>query len=67
MHNEIDIQVGDEVRALSTDRRMVVRGVEGDWLLCAWFDGLGERETRIRRAAVRRSSAAGDARVVQFS
>ncbi len=67
MHKEIEIKPGDEVRALSTDRRMTVQHVEGDWLLCSWFDGRGARETRIRRSAVRPTSATGDARLVQFS
>lgn len=39
-----DVKPGDEVRALSTGRRMIVRRVDGDQVECAWFDG---RETRV--------------------
>ena len=58
------LKPGAEVRALSTGRRMVVRSVHGDTLVCAWFDGRRNHEVRIRRDAVRASSATADDRIV---
>ena len=62
--NQQDVKPGDEVRALSTGRRMVVRRVAGDTLECEWYDGRQMQVAVLPLARVQLCAATRDAGVL---
>jgi hypothetical protein len=64
MNPEIMLKPGDQVCARSTGRSLLVRGVEGQLVHCAWFDGRHYREVILPLEAVRLSRGTSDDRLV---
>lgn len=59
-----DVKPGDEVRALSTGRRMTVRRVGDGNVECEWFDGREMKVSVLPLARVQPCSATRDSAVL---